>query len=696
MIFLDEINNKHPLKEEITATNPCVTKDSWILTSEGPKQVKDLVCRHFYAVINGKKYGSNGFFKTGVKDTYLLKTKEGFETKLTSDHKVQKITKLTRYIMKTEWCEASRLRKNDMILLNNHKNFRWQGKYSLEEGYLVGLLMGDGTVQKDKTLLGSWTDSKGAESVRHFVFKYLSMFPHREDFKGWQNYPDRKHYRMTTGYLKKLCQELGLKQRKKHITEQIEKASYEFCIGFLRGFFDADGSVQGSQKKGVSVRLAQSNLETLKVVQRMLLRMGIYSTIYKNRRRASKRLLPDGKGGKKEYPTKSQHELIISRENLTYFQKIGFHDEDKQKRLGNALKAHQRKLNRELFIAHVDRLSKSSKEEVYDVHIPEKNSFDANGFVVHNCGEQPLLDYESCNLGSINLGNFVKNGKIEEERLRKTVRKAVVLLDNIIELNKFPFREIEEKTIANRKIGLGIMGWAEMLIQLGIAYDSDKALETAEHIMRLINSEARKMSEELGKKRGNFPNLRKSKLTSKYLRNATVTTIAPTGTISIIADCSSGIEPLFAVSYVRNVMEGTRLLETNKYFEQIAKKKGFYSKELMQRISKKGTIQHFKEIPNDVKRIFKTALDIKPEWHVKMQASFQKHTDNGVSKTVNLPRNATKEDVRKIFLLAHKLKCKGTTVYRYGSKKNQVLSFGKEVRAESEYEGGCPTTYCPY
>jgi ribonucleoside-diphosphate reductase alpha chain len=323
------------------------------------------------------------------------------------------------------------------------------------------------------------------------------------------------------------------------------------------------------------------------------------------------------------------------------------------------------------------------------------------------CGEVPLLPYESCNLGSINLSKMVKNGKIDWDKLREAVRTAIHFLDNVIDVNNYPLPEIEKITKANRKIGLGVMGFAELLIELKIPYDSEEAIAKAEKVMKFIAEEARRKSTELAEERDSFPNFKGSiweKKGYKRMRNATLTTIAPTGTISIIASASSGIEPLFAVSFVRNVM-GTQLFEVNHIFERIARERGFYSMELLTLIAKSGSVKGIKEVPTDVQRLFLTALDVAPEWHVKMQAAFQKHTDNAVSKTVNLPQEATLEDVRKIFMLAYNLKCKGITVYRYGSKKEQVLYVGQTqsatvpsenyVTADSEYSGGCPSGVCP-
>ena len=322
------------------------------------------------------------------------------------------------------------------------------------------------------------------------------------------------------------------------------------------------------------------------------------------------------------------------------------------------------------------------------------------------CGEQPLLSWESCNLGSINLSKVVKNGKIDWKKLARLVHLGVRFLDNVIDVNKYPAPQIERITLANRKIGIGVMGFADALIKLNIPYNSKKALDTAEKIMKFIQTEGRKTSQELGKERGNFPNFDQSIWRKRYrnLRNATVTTIAPTGTISIIAGCSSGIEPLFAVSYVRNVMEGTRLYETNRDFEKMARKMGFYSSNLLDAIMGTGSVQSVKKVPKNVKKLFVTALDISPEFHIKMQAAFQKYTDNAVSKTVNLPQHATPDDVKSAYLLAYRLGSKGVSVYRYGSKLDQVLTIegpeqgmnARHLVADSEFGGGCEGIICPH
>ena len=319
------------------------------------------------------------------------------------------------------------------------------------------------------------------------------------------------------------------------------------------------------------------------------------------------------------------------------------------------------------------------------------------------CGEQPLLPYESCNLGSINLGNVIVEGKVDFEHLKKAVWISVHFLDNVIDMCKYPLDKIDQMVKANRKIGLGVMGWADMLTKLSIPYNSEKALKKAEELMKFISDEAKNASLELAKKRGVFSNFKGSTYdtgkSEDRVRNSTRITIAPTGTISIIANCSSGIEPLFAISYIRNVMDNVEMLEVNPEFKRVAKDQLFYSDALMKKIASTGSVQNIEQVPDDVKKVFATAHSITPEWHIRMQGAFQKYTDNAVSKTVNFPHDATIEDVRKVYELAYELGCKGVTVYRDMSRKGQVLRVAKEdgkteeteeLKVDLEYSGGCP------
>ncbi|MHB1458202.1 MAG: vitamin B12-dependent ribonucleotide reductase [Armatimonadota bacterium] len=301
------------------------------------------------------------------------------------------------------------------------------------------------------------------------------------------------------------------------------------------------------------------------------------------------------------------------------------------------------------------------------------------------CGEQPLLPYEACNLGSINLSKMVKSSckEVDFAKLGKTVRLAVRFLDDVIDASKYPLQQIDDMVRNNRKIGLGVMGFADMLIQLGIPYNSEQGISIAEEIMRFIDSEAKQMSEDLAAERGTFPNYAGSIYDVPEgikMRNATVTTIAPTGTLSIIAGCSSGVEPLFAICYVRTVMDGTEMVEVNPLFENIARENEFFTEALMKEIAKTGTLKGINDIPADIQRYFVTAHDIAPIWHIKMQAAFQKYVDNAVSKTVNFPHTATNEDVAEVYKLAYRLGCKGVTVYRDGSRDEQVLTVGSSKK----------------
>ena len=343
------------------------------------------------------------------------------------------------------------------------------------------------------------------------------------------------------------------------------------------------------------------------------------------------------------------------------------------------------------FIDRVEEIKYTGKKEVFDFNEPISNSYIANGIVVRNCGEQPLLPYEACNLGSINLAHMVKEEegikKVDYDKLKKIVHIAARFLDDVIDMSRYPLEKIRKMAHGNRKIGLGVMGYADLLIILGIPYNSEGALELAQRVMSFIQDESKNASKELAKERGVFPNFKGSIYDSPdgyEIRNATTTTIAPTGTLSIIADCSSGVEPLFAISFVKNVMDNDRLLEVNKYFRKVATDEGFYSEEVMEKIAESGNLKDLDEVPSGYKRIFVTAHEISPKWHVRTQAAFQKFVDNAVSKTVNFPSSAAVQDVENVYMLAYRLDCKGITIFRDKSRGTQVLQVEGKKKAKEK------------
>lgn len=316
------------------------------------------------------------------------------------------------------------------------------------------------------------------------------------------------------------------------------------------------------------------------------------------------------------------------------------------------------------------------------------------------CGEQPLLPFESCNLGSINLSKMLvkKDGKfeIDEEKLKAVVHDAVHFLDNVIDINKYPLKQIEETTKQTRKIGLGVMGWADMIARMGVPYDSDEAVELARKLMGFIRQEGHNASKQLAKTRGPFPLFSQSIYAGEEpLRNAAVTTIAPTGTLSIIAGCSSGVEPVFAHVFIRNIMDGTEMIEVNPVLKEVLEERGLYNIDLMNQIAAQGSLRHVDGLPDDVKRVFASAHDISPLYHIKMQAAFQQGTDNAVSKTVNFAHEAAVEEVREVFELAYELGCKGVTIYRDGSRDSQVLNIGSVKKEADKSEAPCPTGLRP-
>ncbi len=698
IIFIDRINKENPFDVEkypehyIDATNPCFTADTRVYTYEGLKRIGDLAGREeIDLVIDKREHDTNpltGYHvrKTGERPIYRLDTEEGYGVRLTDNHKIR---------TDKGWVKARDLVVGEKIhILNKKGGFGTEGNFDL--GAVTGWLVVDGTIKSDRAVLSFFGSEKQelsqlfAEMVHRVVDgtekvdRKYTISP--IDVKG------RDEVRVRSQRLLRIVKEMGLDKNKHQVPEGVFQGSEEMQRGFLKALFTADGSFQVALEKGGSVRLAQSDLQLLKQVQQLLLNFGIASRIYEKRRGMHDTILPDGKGGEKKYECRAQHELVICKNNLIGFRdELGFLTVKKQERLEGYLNKLSRGPYREYFKASFTGLEEAGFESVYDLTEPVTHSFVANGIVVHNCGEQPLEDFEACNLGHINLNHCVKDGEIDWDKLEKLVSTGVRFLDNVVDASDFPNvvgYDNEEDAItkhvqANRKIGLGVMGWHHMLIRLGIPYDSKKALKKAEEVMGFIQRKSKEESRKIAEKRGNFPNWDKS-VYDKPMRNATTTTIAPTGTTSMIADTSGGIEPLFAVSYVKNVLDGKRLVMPDPVFEEIAKERGILNDELMQKIAERGNVSDIDEVPDDLKAVFVTAMEIKPEWHIRMQGAFQKYVDNAISKTVNFPNDATEEDIKRVYDLAYDLKCKGVTVYRTGSRSEQVMEVEGDKKASWE------------
>jgi ribonucleoside-diphosphate reductase alpha chain len=700
IIFIDRVNTteSNPVQYmgPVESTNPCVTGDALVPTNIGLVRMNSLH-NPLSVVLDSGPYPIKAFYDNGEKPVVKITTRKGYSIKVTENHKI---------FTDRGWKQAKDLKNTDKVKLqekgifSDNSNFpvdvseysksriyyaarhhtakRLTKKISLPERWsggfaeFLGLLIGDGWITKDTIGLNS-----GDGYIESKVMSYFGR-PSKNIHKGY-GLSHSLTWKTKQGV--EFLRAIGFTYPKE-VPCSIFNTPQEIQSAFLRGLFTADGSVWKSNG-GVAISLSNTSKKILEQVQVMLLNFGILSSMYSNKVRDGNR--------------QQEHVLIISKKSRERFMdSISFLDDRKTKKYEN-IKPHKK--FKESFWDSIKRIETLGMEKVYDISVVDEHSFYANGILVHNCGEQPLYPYESCNLGSINLGRFVvkENGRmtVDWTKLHDVIRKSVHFLDNVIDANKYPLPQIEEMTKRTRRIGLGVMGWADMLILLGIPYNSEEALKMAERIMHFISVEGRKMSIELAMKRGNFPEFEKSIWKQRgfpAMRNATITTVAPTGTISIISECSQGIEPHFAIAYMRNVGEtlgtGENLIEITPIFEKTAIEQGFYSDDFMKKILKSWSIQNMLEIPERVRKVFVTAHDISPEWHVRMQAAFQKYTDNAVSKTINFPSLATPHDVEKTYVLAYKAGCKGITIFRDQSRSTQVITLAEPGQKTLESEFG--------
>ena len=693
LVFIDRVNDLQPTPDAgaIEATNPCVTGDTRIwVEGRGLIPIVDLVgTTPRVATFDGDAVvfrEATRVIPTGVRPVYKLSTLEGAEMHLTGDHLVA----TERGDVAAELLEpGDRIRRLAAPSLTDVARDTADARL----GEVVGWLVGDGhftdhTAGHPTAVLSFYGEDKRdaaprlLETVRSLVERDLSLNP----------VGARDLLYIRSQRLRAFLAERGIDPGcKRAVPELIWRGNTAMAAGYLRALFSADGSVQSNLDKGVSVRLASNELGLLRGAQQLLLQFGISSVIYANRRLEQVRLLPNSDGELREYMCAAQHELVIARASLrTYAAAIGFLIATKTRRLDELLAGYTKGPYREWLT--FTGLELEGEAEVFDLTEPTTGHFFANGMLVHNCGEQPLLPFESCTLGSIDVGRFVAGNDLDWPRLRTMIHDSVRFLDDVIDANRYPLVEIERATKATRKIGLGIMGWADALVLLDVAYDSEPAIELAHRVAKFLEDESLAASEALAEERGPFPAWHGSRWQRdghRPLRNATTTTIAPTGTISIIAGCSSGIEPLYALAYRRNVLDGAELVEINPAFQRIAKERGIASEALFAEVAAHGGVRGNANVPGDLQRRFPTAHEVDVSMHVRMQAAFQKYVHAAVSKTINLPRTATAVDVKAAYQLAYELGCKGITVYRDGSREGQVLVTGQRT-VQAAAEPSCP------
>src|SRR5437016_1955606 len=639
LFFIDENNRRQrtPNVADMEATNPCITGDTLVSTEQGLIPIAELA----------ERFPSGGI-------------------SLVTDRRVP-----------AEVVSES----SGMLLASRDEAER-------EFGLVLGWLVGAGWLRSgDKNCRVGFTFATNDAPMFATLRPILNRWYGR-NIRGVQRANGVYHLSYRSRFFVEFFERLGVKSvdaAEKEVPRTLFTASREAVVGFLQALFTADGTMRDHRNCNSSgVALTSKSRKLLQGVQLLLLNLGIRSRIL-NRSRASRNGLFEyvtGAGERRTYGSDGVlYELFIFGESRERFRReVGFLD-DKQAQLSQVRYPRFYRTKFEDMLARTELVGDC---EVFDLTEAASHSMICNGLVVRQCGEQPLLPYESCNLGSIDLARHMRRNAagrwdVDWKKLEGTIRTTVRLLDNVIDMNAYPVKQIEEMTYATRKIGLGVMGFARMLFVLEVSYDSKEGVEWGRKIMQFIQETGYNESAKLAEERGVYPAWEGSRHQEKglRLRNSYVTTVAPTGTLSMIADTSGGCEPEFSLIWYKRVMEGEELPYFLDYFEEVAKREGFWRDDLVKKIlDNHGSPRGLKEVPEKWQRVFATAHDVAPEWHVRMQAAFQDWCDAAVSKTINMRREATVEDVKKAYLLAFDLHCKGITVYRDGSREDQVLNIG--------------------
>ena len=750
VIYLERVNKEHSFDVEehpdhrILATNPCVTGDTLISTENGLVEAEELyeqgVARD--VVVDGRLSEetlkeASSVYKTGEKDVYKLTTEEGYELRLTADHRV---------MTNDGWIEAGDLDAGDTVHVQNRKgSFGQHG--TAAEGRVLGWMVGDGHLKhgEERAVLNFYDeDADVSESFAADVNEVVrdpvgnadyevgvNEIARGDDYRGAQAIEQR----IRSARLYEYAEEAGLVDRKHQVPEAVMRGSEEMARGYLRALFSADGGVQGSVEKGVSVRLTSTSTDLLKEVQQLLLNFGIFSKIYEERHEAGTQEMPDGKGGTAEYERQADHDLVISKDNLVRFaEEVGFLLDSKQDELDGRLRNYDRGPYSEGFEATVSTVESDGHEAVYDLTEPETSSFVANGLVVHNCGEQPLEEYEACNLGHINLSTLAAqeapdwrvwseahadeydsheaavsaflDEAIDFAEFDERIDYGTRFLENVVTMSDFPVEKIEQKVRDMRKIGLGIMGLAQLYIQLGVQYGTEEGNEVARQLMTHINHQSKQSSHKLAEERGVFNDWEESKYANptEYrdwfehytgldadewedgfpIRNHNTTTIAPTGTTSMIGNTTGGCEPIYNVAYYKNVSDDVQgdemLVEFDDYFLRTLEENDVDVDAVKREAQEQMAANEFdgvdglETIPDAIGELFVVTGDLSGKQHASVQCACQQGVDSAISKTCNFPNDATAEEMEEVYRYIYDHGGKGVTVYRDGTRSKQVLT----------------------